>query len=342
MSKEEIRKLLGGYSSNTLTESERKALFEAALEDQEVFNALQQEQALKSLLDDPATRAQVRQALEQQPSGRQMAGTRMRWWAWGGAASAAVVAALLFVVFRPNPARLGEPPVQIARPGKAPSPLVPDEQFTVETTSPKEPPPRETQSTSTAVARNSLPSAPEAAPPPITPAPVQSQTGQSFRQQEAVGQVPNRVAPAVATGADAVGSLKAPLLRYFVLKGENGNFAPTPEAELKPGDQVHLQVSATLPGQLTLSRLDEAGEWQRIADVGVLANSGYTIPDSPIQVTATAQRYRLTLETSLPQAGTVGGIAGGPKRAMRAASAAQSAASAPAVVEITIGGKAGN
>ncbi len=74
MTSEEIRKLLGGYATNTLTESERKALFEAALDDQELFNALQEEETLKDTLADPVTRAQVRQALDQPASGRQRFG----------------------------------------------------------------------------------------------------------------------------------------------------------------------------------------------------------------------------------------------------------------------------
>ncbi len=40
MTQDEIRRLLGGYATNTLTDGERTALFEAALEDQELFDAL--------------------------------------------------------------------------------------------------------------------------------------------------------------------------------------------------------------------------------------------------------------------------------------------------------------
>ena len=351
MSKEEIRKLLGGYSTNTLTESERSALFEAALDDQELFNALQQEQALKSLLDDPATRAQVRQALEQQQSGRQT-GSRMRWWAWGGAASAAVVASILLVVFRPNPLRPAKKPVEIASLEKAPSPAAPEQPNEQKRTvvTPKEKPRVRTKTADESAPVRSAPSAaPAPAPPPLIPAPVQPQVVGSLRQQEPGAlnavQAQDRVALASPAVAKALSGAPQPLLRYSLLKrhSNDSNFVPAADAELKPGDLVRIQVSATLPGQITLTRLNETGEWQRIADVAVVANSSYTIPDSPIQVTATSQRYRLTLETSLPQAGIVGGIAGGPKREMRAASAAQATVAAPpAVVEITIGGKAGN
>jgi len=349
MSKEEIRKLLGGYATNTLTESERNALFEAALDDQELFNALQQEQALKNVLDDPAARAEVRQALEQ-PSGRVRAAGRMRWWALGGAASAVAAAAILFVVFHAN---ISERPTQLALAEKAPSPVAPAASEQKTTPVPPEPPQRMAKAAaSPATVRNSPAATPSAAPPPIIPSPVQAV--QSFRQQEAgapiAGRVEDRIALAPAPAAKAIGSLQAPLLRYSLVKLETGSkdLTAVSEADLKSGDLVRLQVSAALPGQLTLSHLDQTGEWQRVADLAVLANSGYTIPDSPIQVTADSQKYRLTLEMFGPQTQMVTGVPGGPKRAMRAASAAQSttssaaASSGPAVVEITIGARGGN
>ena len=63
MTNEQARKLLGGYATNSLTEAERKTLFEAALDDQALFDALQQEQALKELLSDPVSRNQIQAAL---------------------------------------------------------------------------------------------------------------------------------------------------------------------------------------------------------------------------------------------------------------------------------------
>lgn len=64
MPSRDLEKLLGGYATNTLTEEERKALFEAALRDQALFDALAHEQALKELLDDPRSRRRVLEALE--------------------------------------------------------------------------------------------------------------------------------------------------------------------------------------------------------------------------------------------------------------------------------------
>ena len=44
MSPEDIKKLLGGYATGTLTTEEQQALFAAALEDQELFDSLAREQ----------------------------------------------------------------------------------------------------------------------------------------------------------------------------------------------------------------------------------------------------------------------------------------------------------
>ncbi len=64
MSPEDIRKLLGGYATGTLTTEEEEALFAAALEDQELFDALAREQSLRDLLRDPAARAELLGALD--------------------------------------------------------------------------------------------------------------------------------------------------------------------------------------------------------------------------------------------------------------------------------------
>ena len=65
MNKDEIRKLIGGYASGTLTAAEQQQLFEAALDDQDLFDELQKEQPLKELLSDPASREQLRRRAAQ-------------------------------------------------------------------------------------------------------------------------------------------------------------------------------------------------------------------------------------------------------------------------------------
>src|ERR1035438_3145904 len=77
MSREEIQKLLGGYATDTLSEAERRALFEAAIEDQELFDALAKEQALRDVLHDPSARQQLIEALG--PAREPVAARAWRW-----------------------------------------------------------------------------------------------------------------------------------------------------------------------------------------------------------------------------------------------------------------------
>jgi len=51
--------LLGGYATGTLTEAEKTLLYKAALEDQELFDALANEEALRELLADPRVRQKL-------------------------------------------------------------------------------------------------------------------------------------------------------------------------------------------------------------------------------------------------------------------------------------------
>src|SRR5580704_336415 len=101
MTNEQTRKLLGGYATNSLTEAERKALFEAALDDQELFDALQQEEALKELLADPISRNQIQQALAQP-----LVSSPSRWWSrgwpWVSVAGAVAATVLIVAVIRSN------------------------------------------------------------------------------------------------------------------------------------------------------------------------------------------------------------------------------------------------
>ena len=110
MTSDQARKLLGGYATNSLTEAERKALFEAALDDQELFDALQQEEALKELLADPISRSQIQQALTEAPIPRPAAWWS-RAWLWGGLAGAVAAAVLIVAVIRSN----DQPKYQVAR-----------------------------------------------------------------------------------------------------------------------------------------------------------------------------------------------------------------------------------
>src|ERR1700678_294020 len=126
MTQDEIRKLLGGYATNELSADERRILFEAALEDQELFNALENEDALRELLADPVSRDQVRRALAGPVVSKRRPAFWSRRWIFGVAIPAVVAVILVAIMNRANAPRLIAPPVQIASsqisPGARPTP----------------------------------------------------------------------------------------------------------------------------------------------------------------------------------------------------------------------------
>lgn len=129
MNREDIQKLLGGYATGTLTVEEQQALFEAALDDQELFDALAREQSLRDLLRDPAAKAQLLAALDERPARWY---ERMGWWRPVAAlvvtAGLAGVAVLWVMNTRPNKfaiiAEVQSPP---ASPMNQPVPAMPRE-----------------------------------------------------------------------------------------------------------------------------------------------------------------------------------------------------------------------
>ena len=91
-SPDDIRKLLGGYATGSLTEDEQRVLFEAALKDQQLFDELMEEQALKEAIESPGARERLLAALRTTNPPR-------AWWpSWTWAAGAAALAAVTIAV----------------------------------------------------------------------------------------------------------------------------------------------------------------------------------------------------------------------------------------------------
>jgi len=90
---EDPEKLLGGYATDTLNEAERKALFEAALANQDLFNTLADEEALRELLSDARCRRQLLSLLQprREPVWRRLAAWMGRPSSWAVAGSLATV-----------------------------------------------------------------------------------------------------------------------------------------------------------------------------------------------------------------------------------------------------------
>jgi hypothetical protein len=101
MSGDDLQKLLGGYATGTLSEAERKSLFEAALHDQALFDAMADEEALRELLRDSSARDEILTALSPAP--------KVSWWqkwvrhpaGWAGAVSVAAAAGVIVLMLAP-------------------------------------------------------------------------------------------------------------------------------------------------------------------------------------------------------------------------------------------------
>lgn len=74
--------LLGGYATNTLTDEEKRRLFEAALHDQTLFDALADEEALKAMLADPEGRQRILATLQTTEHSGGVTKKRGGWWRW--------------------------------------------------------------------------------------------------------------------------------------------------------------------------------------------------------------------------------------------------------------------
>ncbi|HJV23880.1 MAG TPA: hypothetical protein VJ570_14350 [Holophagaceae bacterium] len=219
----EAERLLGGYATGTLTEAERSALFTAALAHQEVFDALMDEEALRELLADPATRAQLLAALAEPakvvPFWRRHPG------ALGLAASLliAVTAGVAYLRTPPPPIALPAPPMPAppsSRPAEVPAPLgaAPAAPALDKAPRRRTAPPAAAPEEAVRSVPDALPEAPAPkalpTPPPPPPPVAKAREMEAIRAQSAVAresqakrkaeaQVQGFVSPSAAAGAPA-------------------------------------------------------------------------------------------------------------------------------------------
>jgi hypothetical protein len=286
MTSDQARKLLGGYATNSLTEAERKALFEAALDDQELFDALQQEEALKELLADPASRSQIQRALTQAPVPRPTAWWS-RAWLWGGVAGAVAAAVLIVIAIRPTQ----QPKYQVARVAPPAPPTVSAEQAQPAAPAPAQPKPKFRKLTAPPPkpSDSALREPPAAASPPPPPTPLPASPPQPALA----------AAPRVQAFRQEQSAPADTLLRYFLTRRDvSGAYSVLPpNAPLQTGDSVKLNFSSALDGSLSLYQLDPSGNWKQVQSLRVAPNATATVPDSPILVTDMEQKFRLTLQS---------------------------------------------
>jgi hypothetical protein len=344
MTPEQIRTLLGGYATNTLTESERKMLFEAALEDQELFNALHDEDALRDLLADPASRDAIRRALEEPARAKQSVYWPRRW-AFSTAAAAVAAGGLVTLAIWLKRLEPSLVPVQVASQQAASK----SEATSKEATSKQETPQsgvvserrQEIKKKSLDAIRSAqpAPTSPPPMPAPVIPAPVQVDAAReavpaqaSFRAAVTVASpLPAAVLKEFSAGYPANAPLySGPLVRYSL-------FRTSPAAD-RAIDTARIDVFTGVAGYLALYQLDPSGGSKRLFPastpaVFVAANSTSQIPSVPIPTSATQEKLRLVIVPAAePKPAAVGGFAETSQNAMQKAAIAPT----PLVVDIAL------
>jgi hypothetical protein len=240
MKREDIEKLVGGYATATLTPQERRALFEAALADQGLYDVLVREQALKELLDDPGARDRLRDALVVAPptiAERIRAGFRRpASWALAGGLAAAVVA---MIVVRTPQAPVATP--QLAMKLEAPPP----------------PPPIEKP-----MARQ------EAAPQP------------SHRARALLKTQPEAMGAFSAADQVRMAAVEPQLVRCTVLRrgADAGYTEADASGAFTSGDFVRLAVEPSESGFLSVSELNAAGQREPLYQGAVVKGNRYVVP----------------------------------------------------------------
>jgi hypothetical protein len=137
MSEHDLEKLLGGFAADTLTSEEKQTLYTAALQDQQLFNALADEHALKELLADPAVRRRLLASLEQKSASG--AGSSLSWLDWfrrpvglafaGGLAAAALAVVLGIRIYQESLRQAAQSvETEVATPASPPAPIPPTSQ----------------------------------------------------------------------------------------------------------------------------------------------------------------------------------------------------------------------
>jgi hypothetical protein len=264
VTQEEIRKLLGGYAANTLTERERTALFEAALEDQDLFDALQNEDALRELLADPVSREQIRQALEPVAAERRGSFWMRQPWLIGAATLAvAAVIAIAVVKWHREPAATSVP-TQMAQSQVEPK---------LEAPKPEARQPETPQ------------------PAPAVPTPERKRADRLVARSAVVAARPTAGLALADIGNAPL--YKGPLVRYAVLRsGPSGDAVRIEVVSELAGNLALYRMDAGGQWQRVFPANGPG--------IPIAANTSYQIPDDPIAIRGGQEKLRLAI---VPAAG---------------------------------------
>jgi hypothetical protein len=359
MTQDEIRRLLGGYATNSLTAGERTTLFEAALENQELFEALQNEDALRELVDDPIVRERLRSVLSEPIRTHRPAFWSRKW--ISGVAIPAVAAVLVIVVMnRFNTSRPTAPPQPPPTTNIASNEVAPQKELAPpETRRPeaKKEAKKEAQTEAKALDQTASSAAPK--PEPLIAAPVQVERAQNAaappvaspaavpsleRDQSLTSPATARfraAAPLAAPIPEAVRNqfvagvpanapvYQGPLVRYSLLRNGPAN------------DEVRLDMTTAVAGYVALYETDASGEWRRVFPDNEPATfvspaRAYQIPANPIHVVTGKEKLRLVMIPANAAQPAVTGQLAEPRIAPLVKKTTQVT---PLVVEIPLGSK---
>jgi len=271
MKRGDAEKLLGGYAAGTLTPEEREALFAAALEDQQLYEALVREEPVRELFADPAARAQLLAALD---------GVPKPWYYRevhpGIILAAASTVAIVTLGVKFWPVRTA-PPVNVVAQAELPQPAKSD---------------LPTQLLFQAQPADARRAPQLPAPPVIAAAPAAPQLEPAAEAVLALSSARPTPPEVSAPGGAASGNIlpktvalrtaatASLALRYTILrKLPTAEFSPVdPRQELEAGDETVIRLEPAESGFLYVLERSATGEWRPIVSDRVEASVPYTVP----------------------------------------------------------------
>lgn len=241
--------LLGGYATGTLTPEERERLFRAAMQDQQLFDALADEEALRELLSDPAVRERLVAVLSSEPAARPRGLASWLWRPWPMAAAASLAGLSLVGVYlsvRPESKKA----VQVAQVRTTASEALQE----VPDTAPE---PARTAPPAAVAGRVRDQAAPALVPPsqPASPAVEARQLEGASAEARKASPPPSRMEPPpLADKQVEVRQNAVPQFEYWIeRRGDDGAYAALASNErLARSASVRLRVEAHENGYLTL------------------------------------------------------------------------------------------
>ena len=268
---EDVRKLLGGYATGTLSPDERQLLFEAALTDDDLFAALSDEHVLKELLDDSTVRALLLRAAEE-PRFSVVAAFREWFESPKSKALVATGAVLLAVIgfkeLRPKaevPAQIAELREQVKAPAEAPKAEPPVVKPALRRSRPKPPEKVEADQPASQAQYAQIPSAPAA-----------GAVGGAAVAPEALIASRREMRMADAAGPAAAEVSSSPLRYELLLKTADEEYRPVAgNHEFVAGDVIRVRVTSSRAGAVAISAANQA-----TVVVPVRANEPATLPVS--------------------------------------------------------------